>query len=478
MTSLWVVMSQCAEQHASQSSRRSGSRRGQGGGIRLSWALCLVAIFGGLGVVSARQVPELPRCSDRRDYPVTVLFVNGIWNSDADAQGGCDALAGLLGSKGVTGVNVGRFYNRSRDAAWGECMDAIQEGRNREAQGEIVAWGPSSQLAPTRSGPEALTNPQEARRSAFVEVPIWALQRGCDQPSDVIEARSQLVNARRNYPREPQPDARRLREAIVAELQAGRRVVVVAHSQGNLMFQEAVFGGPGLTEEIRRSVGWIAVAGPYINMSPNLTAFGSVIFDKDPLNLLLESQTTPLETELSRLRAHFLDSYLGDQRVQREVVRVVSAMLPPPPIVATTSGQRVLLVLDVSGSMANANKMAIAQNAANDLLDRLAQGTEVGIMAFGEVVPGDGCSVSEAQFTTDITALRQTIGQLQSGGATPLAKAMSKAAAVASSTRQDVALHVIVITDGLETCQRTDGIDPVDAARALGLELRLISGTP
>ena len=128
---------------------------------------------------------------------------------------------------------------------------------------------------------------------------------------------------------------------------------------------------------------------------------------------------------------------------------------------------RSIIVLDASGSMwgqiDGRPKLEIARAALAKVLDDLPAGSEVGLMAYGHrekgscediellVPPGPGTG----------PAIAEAANALQFKGKTPLSAAVRMAAAELRSTEEKAT--VILITDGIETCQA----DPC----ALGAEL-------
>lgn len=128
---------------------------------------------------------------------------------------------------------------------------------------------------------------------------------------------------------------------------------------------------------------------------------------------------------------------------------------------------RSIIVLDGSGSMwgqiDGRPKLEIAREALAGVLDRLPEGAEVGLMAYGHrtkgecgdiellVPPGPGTGPAIAAAAADMRFL----------GKTPLTDAVRRAAEELRSSEEKAT--VILITDGLETCQA----DPC----ALGREL-------
>lgn len=135
-----------------------------------------------------------------------------------------------------------------------------------------------------------------------------------------------------------------------------------------------------------------------------------------------------------------------------------------------------LLVLDASGSMwgqiQGENKIVIARRVLGDLVDGLADGSEVGVIAYGHRREGDCDDIETvvALGPLDKAALKSTVDGLNPKGKTPITKSV-QAAFDALSGRSGGAT-VVLVSDGLETC----GGDPcaaVRAAKGRGIDFRL-----
>ncbi len=149
------------------------------------------------------------------------------------------------------------------------------------------------------------------------------------------------------------------------------------------------------------------------------------------------------------------------------------AGLPGTPV---TTQQNTLLVLDSSGSMAGDDGTGRTKiEAARDALERYVTATPasfaVGLTVFGH--RGDNTDAGRPESCAGIDTfaplgqlnadnVTPTLAQLQPAGWTPIAGALDRAGQEFAG-REGQANRVILITDGLETC---DG-DPVAAARRL-----------
>ena len=128
-------------------------------------------------------------------------------------------------------------------------------------------------------------------------------------------------------------------------------------------------------------------------------------------------------------------------------------------------GETLLIVLDASGSMwgqiDGENKIVIARRVLGELVDGLADGTEVGVIAYGHRREGDCDDIETvvALGPLDTTVTKQTVDGLNPKGKTPITKSLEQAFATLEESGRTAT--VILISDGLETC----GGDPCAAVR-------------
>ncbi len=135
---------------------------------------------------------------------------------------------------------------------------------------------------------------------------------------------------------------------------------------------------------------------------------------------------------------------------------------PPPPAVigkALTTWEtqrkraRVLLVLDVSGSMAADGKLEMAKRAALAALDRFAPDDEVGVWSFSDVQPGATTPYTELVPVGAVSAgrerMKQVINSLHAEGGTALYATARAAQQKLLSTVDPHRINaVVLLTDG------------------------------
>lgn len=136
------------------------------------------------------------------------------------------------------------------------------------------------------------------------------------------------------------------------------------------------------------------------------------------------------------------------------------------PATARAEGQSII-VLDASGSMwgqiGGRTKIDIAREALNGVVGQLPAGTAMGLMAYGHREKGncDDIELVVPPATGSAQAIIEAANALQFKGKTPLTESVRRAAEALRSTEEKAT--VILITDGIETCEA----DPC----ALGTEL-------
>ncbi|WBB77579.1 VWA domain-containing protein [Micromonospora sp. WMMD882] len=151
--------------------------------------------------------------------------------------------------------------------------------------------------------------------------------------------------------------------------------------------------------------------------------------------------------------------------------------VPEPP--------RVELVLDVSGSMRAADidgrtRIAVAQQAFNEVVDALPDETQLGIRVLGATYPGKdkklGCQDTQQIVPVgpvDRSRAKAAVATLRPTGFTPVGLALREAArdlGAGATTRR-----IVLITDGEDTCAPPD---PCEVARELAAQgTRLVVDT-
>ncbi len=136
------------------------------------------------------------------------------------------------------------------------------------------------------------------------------------------------------------------------------------------------------------------------------------------------------------------------------------------PVIAFAEG-RSIIVLDASGSMwgqiDGRAKLEIAREALGTVLAGVPADTEIGLMAYGHREKGNCADIEllVAPGPGTAAAITDAANTMKFLGKTPLTEAVRRAAAELKSTEEKAT--VILITDGIETCEA----DPC----ALGAEL-------
>jgi Ca-activated chloride channel homolog len=135
---------------------------------------------------------------------------------------------------------------------------------------------------------------------------------------------------------------------------------------------------------------------------------------------------------------------------------------------ALADGQRVILVLDASGSMwgqiGGATKMEIAKDVVGRIIGKWNDGDELGLVAYGHREKGS-CSDIETLIEPgplDATRYAAAVNGLSPKGKTPMTQSIRQAAEALKFTEKSAT--VILVSDGIETC------DPDPCAVAAELE--------
>lgn len=140
-----------------------------------------------------------------------------------------------------------------------------------------------------------------------------------------------------------------------------------------------------------------------------------------------------------------------------------NSALPAP----STSEPRVIFILDASGSMlgrvGKEEKMAAARRVLKDSITKLPDNAQVGLIAYGHRRKNDCADIeilSELK-ALDKGALSTTIDAIKPSGMTPITNSLQRAFEVVKAQQGASAVTVVLVSDGLETCNG----DPCKLAR-------------
>lgn len=151
-------------------------------------------------------------------------------------------------------------------------------------------------------------------------------------------------------------------------------------------------------------------------------------------------------------------------------MRMLGLLLPLAVAVPALAdeGQRVILVLDASGSMwgqiDGKPKMQIAKDVVGKVVGNWKAGDEIGLVAYGHRVKGscDDIEVLSQPGQLDANSFMAKVKALNPKGKTPMTQAVRQAAEALKYTERKAT--VILVSDGIETC------DPNPCAVAEELE--------
>ncbi len=165
----------------------------------------------------------------------------------------------------------------------------------------------------------------------------------------------------------------------------------------------------------------------------------------------------------------------------RSVIRVlISACLffmPEQYLTAqSTDQQNFLFIFDASGSMwgklGSQTKIKIARETMSNLVTKLPEKAKAGLIVYGHRSASD-CNDIENVFpvaSLDKAKFAAKINSINPKGKTPIAKSISQALALISG--QNEAVTIILISDGLETCEG-NACETVKNARAAGVRITM-----
>jgi Ca-activated chloride channel homolog len=138
-------------------------------------------------------------------------------------------------------------------------------------------------------------------------------------------------------------------------------------------------------------------------------------------------------------------------------ILILTALFTTMPVLAQSNG-KTIIVLDASGSMwgqiQGKPKIEIAREVIGDLMGTLDADLEIGLMAYGHREKGN-CDDIEMLVTPakgDRSEFLKKVNQIIPKGKTPLTAAVEQAAGFLKF--EEEAANVILISDGLETCDR------------------------
>jgi len=130
-----------------------------------------------------------------------------------------------------------------------------------------------------------------------------------------------------------------------------------------------------------------------------------------------------------------------------------------------------LLVIDVSGSMATANKLTAAKTAAKAYVDQMRAGDQAGVVAFDTKV-----NVAQA-ITSDHQALTKAIDSLQPGSDTALFDALINAEKLLANVSGRKA--IVALTDGMDNRSKNNEDAVIQTIGPSGLTISTIGlGNP
>ncbi len=130
-----------------------------------------------------------------------------------------------------------------------------------------------------------------------------------------------------------------------------------------------------------------------------------------------------------------------------------------------------LLVIDVSGSMATANKLTAAKTAAKAYVDQMRPGDQAGVVAFDTKV-----NVAQA-ITSDHRALTKAIDSLQPGSDTAMFDALINAEKLLANVSGRKA--IVALTDGMDNRSKNNEDAVIQAIGPSGLTISTIGlGNP
>ncbi|NOT52704.1 MAG: VWA domain-containing protein [Chitinophagaceae bacterium] len=142
---------------------------------------------------------------------------------------------------------------------------------------------------------------------------------------------------------------------------------------------------------------------------------------------------------------------------------------------AQSNPKNILFIFDASGSMwgklGNSTKIEVAKQTMGTLVQKLNSNTKAGLIAYGH--RNSECSDIETLqpvAALDKTKFTATVRALNPKGKTPIAKSILHAITLIKAMNE--AVTVILVTDGLETCEGI-ACDIIRKAKAEGIKITL-----
>ena len=136
-------------------------------------------------------------------------------------------------------------------------------------------------------------------------------------------------------------------------------------------------------------------------------------------------------------------------------------------VAPASAAEKVILILDSSGSMAGkikgVRKIDIARAAVDNLVSTMQPGTELGVMAYGHRRKDDCSDIQTLAVVGQPNRqnIMRSVNALRPIGKTPLGQSVLRAAKKLNFTEEKAT--VILVSDGKENC----GVDPCQLGRAL-----------
>lgn len=134
--------------------------------------------------------------------------------------------------------------------------------------------------------------------------------------------------------------------------------------------------------------------------------------------------------------------------------------------------KRILILLDVSGSMRIQNKIGVAKQGLHSLINSLQESDEVALVFFA-----DGNLEIASSYTTDRTLILDAIGHVHAYGKTALRNAVHAAPALAQ-LHNAYQRSMLLITDGIDNASEVTIEEALDAARKVDLPIYALGFDP